>query len=219
MRRTVKNNQYKDLRQKINWAVKLGKLTRPKNCSLCKRNNLKINAHHEDYGKPFDVIWLCNRCHLRIHCNIPWDRNLKPTKPYVNDKQKEIMIVGTSYQLPVLKKGEYCLKGLLLESNIEDEHQKRTEKIRWRELFSCLSFRQRRIIILHYGIEQDIDFTFKEISKEFKVSKSRIHQIHQRALRELRRKLDEQTKEAGGQVHSSSSRKQCASQLGSPVFI
>ena len=28
---------------------------------------LKVEAHHEDYSKPLEIIWLCKRCHARLH--------------------------------------------------------------------------------------------------------------------------------------------------------
>lgn len=34
-------------------------------CSIC--NNIQSEAHHHDYTKPLDVIWLCRECHLSIH--------------------------------------------------------------------------------------------------------------------------------------------------------
>jgi hypothetical protein len=45
---------------------KLGLAKRPKYCQSCGRLR-KIEGHHEDYQKPFDVKWLCKRCHSRLH--------------------------------------------------------------------------------------------------------------------------------------------------------
>jgi len=36
-------------------------------CEICG-NKYNIQAHHEDYRKPFDIIWLCGGiCHARRH--------------------------------------------------------------------------------------------------------------------------------------------------------
>lgn len=46
-------------------AKKSGKLiVQP--CSICK-NTDRIHAHHEDYNKPLEVIWLCSKCHHEKH--------------------------------------------------------------------------------------------------------------------------------------------------------
>jgi len=45
-------------------AIKLGLLKR-KSCEKCK--NTKADAHHEDYGKPLEVMWLCRSCHMEQH--------------------------------------------------------------------------------------------------------------------------------------------------------
>jgi hypothetical protein len=47
-------------------AVKLGKIMRPKSCSLCGKR-CKPHGHHEDYSKPFDVVWVCRKCHGILH--------------------------------------------------------------------------------------------------------------------------------------------------------
>lgn len=47
-------------------AVKRGTLIRPDKCSICPRTE-KIEGHHEDYDKPLEVVWYCNRCHRKLH--------------------------------------------------------------------------------------------------------------------------------------------------------
>lgn len=47
-------------------TIKRGKLTRPSNCSECNKK-CKALAHHEDYSKPLEVIWLCSKCHKSKH--------------------------------------------------------------------------------------------------------------------------------------------------------
>jgi len=53
-------------RNKVFYAVKIGRLRRPKKCSKCgnvEGRNFKLNAHHSDYEKPLSVEWLCTTCH------------------------------------------------------------------------------------------------------------------------------------------------------------
>ena len=47
-------------------AVKRGELIRPQNCSECNSSH-KIEGHHDNYTKPFDVRWLCEQCHKKWH--------------------------------------------------------------------------------------------------------------------------------------------------------
>lgn len=44
-------------------AIKKGILVRPDVCSFCNKQKNKIEAHHQDYNKQLDVIWLCKPCH------------------------------------------------------------------------------------------------------------------------------------------------------------
>jgi hypothetical protein len=50
----------------VNSAVMRGALVRPLACPQCGSRR-KIEAHHADYDKPLDVIWLCKRCHAKLH--------------------------------------------------------------------------------------------------------------------------------------------------------
>jgi hypothetical protein len=53
-------------RSKLLYAIKKGLIVRPSNCSKCD-STTKIEAHHTDYSKPFDVLWLCRVCHVSAH--------------------------------------------------------------------------------------------------------------------------------------------------------
>lgn len=41
-------------------------IVRPTDCSQCG-STLKIEAHHPDYDKPLDVVYLCHVCHVAWH--------------------------------------------------------------------------------------------------------------------------------------------------------
>lgn len=49
-------------RQAVSRAVRSGKLVRPDFCGQCG-NVGKAQAHHTDYRRPLDVLWLCFTCH------------------------------------------------------------------------------------------------------------------------------------------------------------
>lgn len=63
-------------RRAVQAAVKRGLLVRPSECSWCAKPGGKhptgfpIEAHHEDYTKPLDVVWLCSGCHWLRHYDI-----------------------------------------------------------------------------------------------------------------------------------------------------
>jgi hypothetical protein len=51
---------------RVTAAIAGGKLTRPSICSSCGHPGI-IHAHHDDYSKPLEVIWLCSACHIERH--------------------------------------------------------------------------------------------------------------------------------------------------------
>ena len=75
----------------VNNAVRDGRLIRPNECSCCGEK-CKPHGHHNDYSKPLDVIWYCNKCHNQYHLFIRelW-RNLKDTgieNPFPREYEK-----------------------------------------------------------------------------------------------------------------------------------
>jgi hypothetical protein len=60
----LNNPEKAKARDAVNHAVRDGRLIK-EDCCLC--GNPKTDAHHEDYGKPLDVIWLCKAHHKQLH--------------------------------------------------------------------------------------------------------------------------------------------------------
>ena len=54
-------------RSAVAYALKSGKLTKPDHCSICGCKSDVIQAHHESYDKPLEVMWLCFKCHRSLH--------------------------------------------------------------------------------------------------------------------------------------------------------
>lgn len=57
-------------------AIRDGRLVRMP-CEKCGHD--KVEAHHDDYSKPFEVRWLCRKHHLEHHYNERW--GLSSTDP------------------------------------------------------------------------------------------------------------------------------------------
>tara|TARA_R100001530_G_scaffold12904_2_gene11999 strand:- start:3978 stop:4412 length:435 start_codon:yes stop_codon:yes gene_type:complete len=53
-------------RMKVNRYLRSGKLIKGA-CETC--GDKEVEAHHPDYRKPLDVIWLCKKHHLQQHIN------------------------------------------------------------------------------------------------------------------------------------------------------
>ena len=52
--------------QKIKRLIRRGVIVKPEFCVDCGVKPPK-DAHHEDYSKPLEVIWLCHACHMERH--------------------------------------------------------------------------------------------------------------------------------------------------------
>ena len=53
-------------RNKMRTALANGTMCRPDICARCKRT-CRPDGHHTDYSRPYDVIWLCKKCHSLVH--------------------------------------------------------------------------------------------------------------------------------------------------------
>ena len=70
-RKIATNNKYQEynkLKNQARWTVKnalKNKTLLKKPCMICKKN--RVEAHHIDYKKPLEIIWLCSLHHKQIH--------------------------------------------------------------------------------------------------------------------------------------------------------
>lgn len=58
--------QRQGARDAVRRAIKAGRMARPSACSACQ-TEAYTHGHHDDYGKPLDVRWLCKPCHEEHH--------------------------------------------------------------------------------------------------------------------------------------------------------
>ncbi len=79
-------------RRVVEAAIRAGKLVRPNRCSGCGCDDSehRIEAHHCDYTRPLDVIWLCTPCHRRMDAQ---RRIREGKKPYSMSKEADNAMV------------------------------------------------------------------------------------------------------------------------------
>ena len=68
LRTCSKNPTSKNAYRVVEAALKCGRLVNPEVCygCGCGSSEHRIEAHHHDYAKPLDVVWLCTPCHRRM---------------------------------------------------------------------------------------------------------------------------------------------------------
>ena len=61
----IKDHKYV-ARLLLNCAIRRGDMQKPDCCDECAARG-RVTGHHENYSKPYDVIWLCYECHGKRH--------------------------------------------------------------------------------------------------------------------------------------------------------
>ena len=78
----------------------------PRPCERCGEE--KTHAHHEDYAKPLEVVWLCQPCHVERHKEMAAAAGFVPKQPTANkgtkypkntllDRAKQLKAEGRNY--------------------------------------------------------------------------------------------------------------------------
>ena len=86
-----------DARYRVLKALKSGVLAQGQ-CAHASRGNctITVEAHHEDYAKPLEVVWLCGRHHRQLHAErrrIPRPRHRRALAAWfarVNDSEEKV---------------------------------------------------------------------------------------------------------------------------------
>ena len=78
----LQNPEKKKAHNIVNSALRSGKIHRHP-CFICGN---KAQAHHEDYSKPLEVIWVCLKHHAEIHIKINEQKLMK--KDYQDDPEE-----------------------------------------------------------------------------------------------------------------------------------
>lgn len=80
-------------------AVKRGDLVIG-SCADCSKTQkeTRIDAHHENYDKPLEVVWLCKSCHSIRHGSNISDKLLSRHKPTATKQAKPLLLDGECKQ-------------------------------------------------------------------------------------------------------------------------
>lgn len=109
-------------------ALQNGTLVRPDRCPKChshgrdKGGRARIHAHHDDYSKPLDVMWLCPPCHRARHRELGWgcksphsQRERQTGQMGINFDKTLFHVMGRA--LPALGDSEYYVDWLIAKSH------------------------------------------------------------------------------------------------------
>ena len=77
-------------------AIRSGEIKKACKCEIC--GSLKpLDAHHFDYSRPTDVLWLCKSCHKTVHLK-DHDEGIKAewiVRYYMHDLDQWVDVSGT----------------------------------------------------------------------------------------------------------------------------
>jgi ribosomal protein S27AE len=94
IRKGEKESVRNKARGAVAYALKNGTLKKPDACEKCGTSGV-LTAHHTDYAKQLEVIWLCLHCHIEAHRNsTPLNRDVGQYEKvsrylYVDEELKE----------------------------------------------------------------------------------------------------------------------------------
>jgi hypothetical protein len=67
----------------INMRIRRGQMVRPGACQHCGAKG-KTDAHHPDYQRPAEVVFLCRSCHMKCHFDPDFERRVSAARAHQN---------------------------------------------------------------------------------------------------------------------------------------
>ena len=104
----------------------------------------------------------------------------------------------SSLEAPIGEEGEDKVRDMVEDTNAESPQEKISkvmDKERISGLLDHMTERERRILDLRFGLQDEEQHTLAQIAKKLKVSRERIRQIEKIALKKLRKLVSVQEKE------------------------
>lgn len=86
----AKNPTHKNANMAVDAALRCGRLKKTERCQGCGRSGdeTRLSAHHYDYTRPLDVIWLCAACHRPVDHVRAYVESGKPWQEYRQEKSR-----------------------------------------------------------------------------------------------------------------------------------
>jgi len=143
---------------------------------------------------------------IRISRDFVQDRGREPTCEEIAErmdmpvsKMRKIMQISQkpfSFEMPIGEEGDSSL-GDLIEDKISLSPPDAVVKVKLREQIEKAlenhTERESKIIMMRFGLGDGNEYTLEEVGQQFKVTRERIRQIEEKALRKLRRSSHSQT--------------------------
>jgi len=114
----------KYVRRMTDRAITRGDLIRAECCGMCCKNR-PTQAHHIDYGKPFDVRWLCSKCHGKVHRrDHEWNPENNEQSP-LPVELNSVNLVTVTFTIPaknfLAMREEASIKGVGISTLLKEE--------------------------------------------------------------------------------------------------
>jgi RNA polymerase primary sigma factor len=110
-----------------------------------------------------------------------------------------------SLEKPVGDEGQYEFGQLIADEQAESPYERAVEALSneaLREALENLSYRERRVLELRYGLGDQHPRTLDEVGRAFNVTRERIRQIEHQSLRKLQALHQTQLLQDGFEIHS-----------------
>lgn len=155
-----------------------------------------------DYSRtiriPVHMVETINKV-IRTHRQLVQDLGREPSNKELADtlnmtveRVEEILKLAAepiSLETPIGEEDDSSIGDFIKDENIKQPHDAANQTMLREELLKVLDTltdREREILILRYGLNDDRARTLEEVGKEFHVTRERIRQIEAKALRKLR---------------------------------